>query len=279
MARARNIKPSFFTNDALAEYNCPLGRLLFIGLWTLADHNGNLEWRPKKIKVQLLPYDECDIEQLANNLDKSGFIRFYSDGDKIYLNVTNFVTHQNPHKNEREKGTDIPDYADHLRQLVDLKTLTINPDKSREEQEGSTSDPADSPFLNPDSLNPPAADAGESGSSGNENPPSDLPTPKEFSMALDWLPSEIFRERCHGSGISLDTIPKKNLMTAVGEFRSYWQGEKATFTQDKWEQKLLQKLIREFRGGDLEKNHDNANKLRGRDLTTTLNDRSWADRA
>ena len=30
---ARNIKPAFFDNDELAE-NDPLGRLLFIGLWT-----------------------------------------------------------------------------------------------------------------------------------------------------------------------------------------------------------------------------------------------------
>ena len=37
MARARNIKPAFFDNDELAE-NEPLGRLLFIGLWTLADY-------------------------------------------------------------------------------------------------------------------------------------------------------------------------------------------------------------------------------------------------
>ena len=87
MARARNIKPSFFDNDDLAMQNDPLGRLLFIGLWTLADFNGNVEWRSQRIKVKLLPYDECDVEKLAINLDKSGFVRFYSDGEKIYLNI------------------------------------------------------------------------------------------------------------------------------------------------------------------------------------------------
>jgi len=98
MARARNIKPSFFTNEQLAD-NDPLGRLLFIGLWTLADYNGNLECKPRTIKVQVLPWDDCDIKQLMINLDKSGLIRFYSDSEKLYINIPNFTKHQSPHKN------------------------------------------------------------------------------------------------------------------------------------------------------------------------------------
>lgn len=151
MARARNIKPSFFDNDELAE-NAPLGRLLFIGLWTLCDFRGNLEWRGKRIQKQLLAYDNCDINKLAINLDKSGFIRFYSDGDKIYLNIVNFTKHQNPHKNERVKGSEIPEYTESFRQAIDLKALTINRDKSGLKPEDSTSNPADSLIPYPDSL-------------------------------------------------------------------------------------------------------------------------------
>ena len=61
MARARNIKPAFFDNDDLAEVP-PLGRILFIGFWTISDFKGDLEWRPKRIKAQILPYDDCDVE-------------------------------------------------------------------------------------------------------------------------------------------------------------------------------------------------------------------------
>ncbi len=153
MARARNIKPAFFDNDELAE-NAPIGRLLFIGLWTLADYQGNLEWREKRIKAKVLPYDNCDIKKLAINLDKSGFIRFYSDGDEIYCNIVNFTKHQNPHKNERDKGSTIPEFSEDMRQAVDLKGLTINRDKSGLIPEGSHSDRADSLNLIPDSLNP-----------------------------------------------------------------------------------------------------------------------------
>lgn len=152
MARSRNIKPSFFTNDDLAELD-PLARLLFIGMWTIADYKGDLEWRPRRIKAQVLPYDNCDIEELAINLDKSGFIRYYSNGEKTYVRVTNFNKHQNPHKNEREKGSDIPEYSEDLRQVIDLQELAINRDKSGVVQESSHSDPADSLNLIPDTFN------------------------------------------------------------------------------------------------------------------------------
>ena len=61
MARARNIKPAFFTNEQVSE-NCPLGRLLFIGLWTMADYKGDLEWKEKTLKIGLLSFN-------ANNPD------------------------------------------------------------------------------------------------------------------------------------------------------------------------------------------------------------------
>lgn len=151
MARSRNIKPSFFTNEQVSD-NCPLGRLLFIGLWTMADYKGDLEWKEKTLKIQILPWDDCSVKELAINLDKSGLVRFYSDGNKIYLNIPNFEKHQNPHKNERDKGSDIPHYSDDMRQAVDFKQLTINRDLSGFERNNSHSDRADSLLRNPDSL-------------------------------------------------------------------------------------------------------------------------------
>ena len=37
-------------------------RLLFVGLWTIADRNGRLEDRPKRIRAELFPYDEIDAD-------------------------------------------------------------------------------------------------------------------------------------------------------------------------------------------------------------------------
>lgn len=148
MARARNIKPQFFTNDELSELP-PLARLLFIGLWTIADFKGCFEYKPKRLKVQLLPYDECDIEQLVSALDKSRFISIYSVQGQTFGKVLNFNKHQNPHKNEKEKGSDIPDIyqndAENVMFSDNLEDIEINHD-----QNGS--DPADSLNLIPDSC-------------------------------------------------------------------------------------------------------------------------------
>ena len=73
MARSRNIKPGFFLNDVLSEIE-PLGRLLFAGLWTIADKAGRLRDSPKKIKACILPYDDCDVNNLLNELWKRKFI-------------------------------------------------------------------------------------------------------------------------------------------------------------------------------------------------------------
>lgn len=151
MARARNIKPSFFTSEQIADQE-PLGRLLFQGMWMLADYKGDLEWKERTIKVQILPFDDCSVKALAMNLDKSGLIQFYSDGDRVLVHIPNFTKHQNPHPNERKKGSDIPAFSDKLRQVVDLTDITINRDKSCPVTDESLSDPADSPILNPDSC-------------------------------------------------------------------------------------------------------------------------------
>lgn len=148
MARARNIKPSFFQNEELGELS-PLTRLAFIAMWTIANYQGCIEYRPKRLKIQLLPYDNCDIQKIVNDLDKSGLIRMYSVQENQYIKIINFEKHQNPHKNEREAGTDIPDFDEKYIQNNEIQNIKINLDKN-----GTT--PADSLLLNPDSfkLNP-----------------------------------------------------------------------------------------------------------------------------
>ena len=88
MARARNIKPQFFTHDLLAEVP-PLGRLLFIALWTLADREGRLADRPKRIKAEALPYDDCDVESLLSELAERGFILRYARSGQRFIQVVN----------------------------------------------------------------------------------------------------------------------------------------------------------------------------------------------
>lgn len=105
MARARNIKPGFFKNEILAEMPVE-ARLLFIGLWTLADREGRLEDRPKKIKIEILVYDDFDVDSLLDILVGGDFILRYEVGGKKYIQINNFTKHQTPH--HKEIASDIP---------------------------------------------------------------------------------------------------------------------------------------------------------------------------
>lgn len=127
MARARNIKPGFFANDALAECE-PMARLLFIGLWTLADREGRLEDRPKRIKGQLFPFDNCDVEGMLEELCYHNFIQRYHDGKHKVIQIPNFGKHQRPHANEPKSAFAPPSVA----------TSTIGESTSSNGQSAST---------------------------------------------------------------------------------------------------------------------------------------------
>ena len=159
MARARNIKPGFFANEDLAECE-PLARLLFAGLWCLADREGRLEDRPKRIRAELLPYDMCDADNLLNQLQARGFILRYTHGEGRFIQVLKFDSHQNPHMKEAKSTIPAPgaplqepakESAPTAAAPEEHQTSTVQaPDKNQKS-------PAESGFsdsLIPDSLTP-----------------------------------------------------------------------------------------------------------------------------
>lgn len=101
MARSRNIKPAFFDNEDLAELSYEY-RLLFIGLWCLADREGRLENRPKKIKAKLFAYDSCNVEEGLRLLAGKKLISIYEINENSYIQVVTFLDHQKPHGTEKD---------------------------------------------------------------------------------------------------------------------------------------------------------------------------------
>lgn len=100
MARSRNIKPSIMVNEELAELE-PMTRLLFIYLWMLADRQGRLEDKPKRIAAQALPYDrDADVVAMLEALQTMGFISRYSVDGLPCIQITAFHKHQSPHVRE-----------------------------------------------------------------------------------------------------------------------------------------------------------------------------------
>lgn len=111
MARLRTIKPGFFLDEYLAECQ-PLARILFAGLWCIADREGRLEDRPRRIKAECLPYDDCDVEQLLDELLAHGFIMRYSVNGGSYITIPKWAKHQSPHQKEAASTIPAPDLTD-----------------------------------------------------------------------------------------------------------------------------------------------------------------------
>ena len=98
--RSRILRPGFFENDELARLP-DKARLLFAGLWCLADRAGRLEDRPPRITKKLFPYEDVDVDPLLEALAGAGFISRYAGPDgRRCLHVTKFLVHQSPHVKE-----------------------------------------------------------------------------------------------------------------------------------------------------------------------------------
>lgn len=99
MSRARLLKPGFFTNEELHTLH-PYGRLLYAGLWCLADREGRLKDRPLRIKAELFPYDKVNVEQLIDQLAALGFVVRYEVENEALMWLPKFKEHQHPHPKE-----------------------------------------------------------------------------------------------------------------------------------------------------------------------------------
>jgi len=112
MLRIRTIKPDFFTSESVLDLS-PLARLLFIGLWTEADREGRLRWRPKTWKYRFLPADNCQILDVVDELlagDKPSIVR-YAHGGADYAYIPGFPKHQVI--NNRETNSTLPPPPDY----------------------------------------------------------------------------------------------------------------------------------------------------------------------
>lgn len=108
MARIRTIKPEFFKNDDLSTLSVST-RLLFIGLWTLADREGRIADRPKRIKAEIFPYDKVDVEKGLSELSNSGFVTRYQAQETAVLQINSFLRHQIPGRDEPQSELPGPD--------------------------------------------------------------------------------------------------------------------------------------------------------------------------
>ena len=105
MARIRTIKPEFFRHEGLFEaeikYKLPL-RISFAGLWTACDREGRFKWKPRALKLDVLPYDELDFSRVLDALLTCGFIVKYEKDGEYFGCIPSWHTHQVINNREME---------------------------------------------------------------------------------------------------------------------------------------------------------------------------------
>ena len=109
--RIRTIKPEFFLHEELynAEVETRLSlRLAFAGLWCAADREGRFKWEPRRLGIQILPYDGTDFSRVLDALATRGFIVKYTSGTGVYGFIPSFVKHQVINNRERESELPSP---------------------------------------------------------------------------------------------------------------------------------------------------------------------------
>ncbi len=168
MARARNIKPGFFTNEDLVELGFAT-RLLFAGLWTLADREGRLEDRPKKIKIGVFPADDVNVDGMLQELHDAKFVQRYEVNGVRYLQITGWSKHQNPH--HTEKASEIPGPNGEI-----TVKAPLTPKEPQNHDGGNLAD-----SLIPDSLIP---DSEKRASAAAPATPADSEKPKSRTVTL-----------------------------------------------------------------------------------------------
>ncbi len=109
MARIRTVKPELFEHEELFDLERETGlplRLAFIGLFTCCDREGRFKWRPRTLKLSVLPHDEIDFARVLDALATRDFVRKYEFDGVEYGVIPTFYKHQVI--NNRESPSDNP---------------------------------------------------------------------------------------------------------------------------------------------------------------------------
>lgn len=121
--RIRALKPGFFKNEQLAELSS-WHRLCYEGLWCYADREGRMQDRPKRLKAEIFPYDDLNMDLLLWDLTRAGFIRRYVIGHQPLICIPSWFAHQRPRPDEApsELGAYV-EGADRVAGTLDVSTF------------------------------------------------------------------------------------------------------------------------------------------------------------
>lgn len=132
MARIRTVKPELFRHEGLFELEQETGlpvRLAFIGLFTAADREGCFKWRPRELKLDVMPYELLDFSRVLDALVTRGFLVKYRVDDAWYGLIPTFTAHQVINNRERISG--LPSISE-AQEVVDSQVTDTSEEFTRE---------------------------------------------------------------------------------------------------------------------------------------------------
>jgi hypothetical protein len=98
MARIRTVKPELFRHEGLQDLErdhpgmYPM--LVFIGLFGHCDKGGVFEWKPRVLKLDILPFLDFDMAKTLRLLEEAGQLQQFEVEGKIYGLIPSFTEHQ-----------------------------------------------------------------------------------------------------------------------------------------------------------------------------------------
>lgn len=149
MARIRSIKPEFWDDRRLAKATSRDARLLYIGLWNLADEHSRLNGDPVWIAARVFPYDsdigadEC--ARLLDELARGDWVQKYTVRGDPYLFLPSLAKHQRLEPDKVPSRLPSPMEAD-TKPASDLHTPIV-PDESASRADESAPDADQSALL------------------------------------------------------------------------------------------------------------------------------------
>lgn len=117
MARIRTIKPELARHEPLFEMERETGlpiRFAWALLPTICDREGRFKWRPRDLKLDLLPYDECDFSRVLHAWLTRGQVVKYRVERDWYGWIPTFLKHQSINNKEPPSSLPSPDEAEEV---------------------------------------------------------------------------------------------------------------------------------------------------------------------
>lgn len=141
MPRIRTVKPDFFRHEQLQDLEAAnpgqYPMLVFAGLWGHCDKAGRFEWKPRQLKLDILPFLNYEMAKTLTLLEAHQFVRRYTVDGKEYGCIPTFSEHQRINGKESQEPEKYPQPHDNEAEME----LSHSAEMTREahgKQPGST---------------------------------------------------------------------------------------------------------------------------------------------